>query len=103
MTRDRREAISAEFERIEIVAFERGDQNPADLFEIPGHFELLDRAAHRKVVDHDLPLIDGALRHASQLAKFQIIQMLHAKPNACSDDRQHQSEGAARRPKQETG
>jgi len=84
-----------QFEGIEIVAVERGDQNAAQLRVIAGHFEFLDGAAHGKIVDHDLPLIDGALRHAPQLSKLRVIQMLNPKPNAGSHHRQHQTQGAA--------
>ena len=89
-----------QIERIEIVAIEGSAQDAADLIEIAGHFKLLDRAAHRKIVDHDLPLVNGALRHATEFAKLGVVQMLDSQPDARPHHRQHQSHGAARRPQQ---
>ena len=52
-----------QLETIEIVTVEGGDEDAAHLIEIGGYFEFLDRAAHRKIVDDDLALVNGALRH----------------------------------------
>ena len=90
-----------QFECIEIIVIEGGDQDAAHLSEISGRFQLLDCAAHRKIVDNNLPLVNGALRHSPQFAKLEVVQVLDSQPDAGPHDRQHQSQGAARGPKQE--
>src|ERR1700690_4314418 len=93
--------LNVQLESIEVVAVEGGNQDAAYLSIVPGHFKFLNRAAHREIVNHYLPLIDGTLRHSPQLAKLQIIQVLDAHPDAGSHHCQHKSERAPRGPKQE--
>src|SRR6266852_9742463 len=66
--------LEVQFERIKIIAREGGDQDAAHLIEIAGRLELLDRAAHRKIVDNDLPLVNGALCDSPQFAKLEVVQ-----------------------------
>ena len=78
--------LELKLEGIEIVAAEGGYQHGAQLIEIAGHFQFLDGAADGKVIDDDLPLIDGALGHAPQFTELEIVEMLDAKPNAGADN-----------------
>src|SRR5258708_21844704 len=50
-------------------------------------FEFFDCAPHRKIVDHDLPLVNGALRHSPQFAKLEVVQVLNSQPDASPQDR----------------
>src|SRR5277367_3660565 len=90
-----------EFEGIEIIAGEGGDQHGAELVEIFGDFELLFGAAHGKIVNHDLALVDSALRHSAQFTKLQVIEMLDTQPYAGADHGQDESECTAGWPEQE--
>jgi len=62
--------LKVQFEGIEVIAIESCYQDVADLIEIAGDFQFLDGAAYGKIIDHNLPLLNGALRHTSQLAKL---------------------------------
>src|ERR1035438_4855072 len=85
---------------VEIIALEGRNQDIAHLFEIDSDLEFLDCAAYREIVDNDLTLLNGALRHSTQFAKLRVVQLLHSQPYPRSHDRQHKSQGASRRPQQ---
>src|ERR1700690_93767 len=89
-----------QFESVEIIAFEGGDQNVADLIEVGSDLEFFVGPAHGKIVDKNLALIDGALCDAAQFAELEIVQMLDAHPDTGSDYREHESPGAAGRPEE---
>src|ERR1035441_509858 len=85
---------------VEIIALEGRDQNTAHLFEIASDFQFLDCAAYREIVDDDLTLLNGALRHSTQFSKLRVVQLLHSQPYPRPHDRQHKSHGASGRPQQ---
>ena len=93
--------LNMQLKGVEIVVFEGGGQNTADLVEVGRHFEFFDRAAHGKIVDDDLALLDGALRHPPQFAKLQVVQMLDTQPDAGAHHGEHKSQRTSGRPQQE--
>src|ERR1039458_1636361 len=64
---------------VEIIALEARDQDSAPLAEIASDFQFLDCAAYREIVDDDLTLLNGALRHSTQFAKLWVVQLLRSE------------------------
>ena len=76
-----------QFEGVEIVALESANQDAAHLTEIARAFEFFDGASHGEIVDHDLPLVDGALRHPAKFTELQITKMPRVLPVGHSRNR----------------
>jgi len=95
-----REQLERYVKTVKIVGTEGCLQNATNLFVVAGCLELFPGSPDCEVVDDDQALFEGALSHAAEFAQFEIAQALHANPNADSQYRENQSQGASRRPKQ---
>src|SRR5579864_3620392 len=87
-----------QFKGIEVVAGEGRGQYARNLLKSFRHFELFSRATDSEIVHEDVALLNGALRDAPDLSKFQIPQVLYANPNAGAKHREHQAQCASRWP-----
>jgi hypothetical protein len=81
-----------QFETIEVVAAESGEENPANLMEIASDFEFLRGAADGQVIDENLRLAECALRDAGQFTEFEIAEVLNTNPDSDSQHGKHEAE-----------
>ena len=93
--------LHTQAESVKIIAAKRCHENAANLLVVAGNLEFFRGPADGEVVDENLALIEGSLRDACKLSKFEITQVLHSDPYADSQNRKHQSQRTAGRPKQE--
>src|SRR5579864_1570702 len=84
--------LKVQFEAIKVVGKKSGLQDMAHLIVIPGSFQFFDRTSNGEIVDKYTSLFEGALSNSMNLPKFQITQMLDAKPNAHADHHKDQAE-----------
>src|SRR5229473_1919621 len=93
-------SLDSQFEPIKIVSRKGGSQDVTHLSVIPSAFQFLGGPANCKIVDEYASLFDGPLRDTADLPKFQVSQMLNAKPNDRAYNQQHQAEHRSLRPEQ---
>ena len=99
---DGRLSLSIDFQlkTVEIVGTKSGLQNMTNLSVVLSAFQLLDSPSNCEIVDEDPSLFDRSLRDPLDFNKFQISQMLNAKPDSRADDHQHQAQRVSLGPQQ---
>ena len=80
-----------QFKGIEIIRIECSGKDAANLREVFRKFQFFSRAANRQIVHKNLPLLDGALRHAPDFSELKVSKVLHADPDASAKHRQNQA------------
>src|SRR6266404_3066971 len=90
--------LSPQFKSIEIVGLECGGEHPANLLQALRSFQCLRCASDSQVVYENLSLLHCSLGNPAYFPKFQIPEMLHADPNSHTQNGEHQTQSATRRP-----
>src|SRR5437879_223262 len=93
-------SLNSQFEPVKIVGRKGGSEDVAHLSIIASSFQFLGSPPNCKIVDKYVSLFNGPLRDTADLAKFQVSQMLDAKPNNRAYNQQHQAQGRSRGPEQ---
>ncbi len=72
-----------QFEGVEVIGIESGGKYPADLLKVVRDLEFFGCSTDGKIVDENVPLLDGSLRNPADFTKFQVSKMLNA--NVCDE------------------
>src|ERR1700745_3914763 len=85
---------------VKIVGGKRGDEYAANLLVIASYSQFSGSAPNGQIVNHNLALIERALRNSPNLSELGIAEVLNAQPNTGPNHCQNQSQRASSRPQQ---